>query len=272
MNEKIEKVLIETNQTCNLNCKYCFYNDIGRSNNILSLNDIKKIVKKYPNIKEFYLTGGECTLNDEFASIIECLSLNGKICIFTNGINFEKESNLKLINLIDKMIITFDSNNEKYNLRNNKENLILENIKKIASINSNKLEVKICLNKLNNLDFESTIKLLINNGVKHLSINYIKNIKSNSMNFELSNEEILSTFKIIEKYIKYFDKENIDFIIKSYKNNFKNKVFCIAGIKFIYIDCHMNEYLCPSCNKCFNSTKNNDCFGIHCINLWEMFK
>ena len=34
-----KKLLIEVNQTCNLNCTYCFYRDYGRVSNSLSIEN-----------------------------------------------------------------------------------------------------------------------------------------------------------------------------------------------------------------------------------------
>lgn len=274
MNKDVKKILIETNQQCNLNCTYCFYNDIGRNDDFLTLNHIKKICEKYSNANEFYLTGGECTLNGEFQDIVDYLSSKGKITIFTNGLNFIKFDDLGLKNIVNKthkFIITYDSNNPNYILRKGLEKNVVDSIKKILDIDKEKVEIKICLSKLNFNDFEITIKFLIKLGVKHISINYIKNIMNTNINFELSDEEINKTFLIINKYKKYFDKENIEFIQKSYKEKFKNSVQCIAGEKFIYIDCSGKVFYCPSSCKKIDDKKNNNCFGKHCINLWEMF-
>ena len=54
--KKCKKILIEVNQTCNLNCTYCFYRDYGRNTKSLSLNSINEMLEKCPNAKEFYLT------------------------------------------------------------------------------------------------------------------------------------------------------------------------------------------------------------------------
>lgn len=144
-------------------------------------------------------------------------------------------------------------------------------IERLAKLDSEKLEVKICLSKHNFNDFETTILYLINIGVKHISINYIKNISSDTTDFELSEEDIEKSFSIIDKYKKYFNKENIELIQKSYREKFKNCVNCIAGEKFIYIDCLGKEFYCPSSCKVLDDKKENNCFGKHCINLWEMF-
>ena len=50
---KCKKLLIEVNQTCNINCTYCFYRDYGRVKNFLNIEDIKKILEICPNADEF---------------------------------------------------------------------------------------------------------------------------------------------------------------------------------------------------------------------------
>ena len=270
----VEKILIELNQFCNLNCSYCFYNDFGRSEKYLNLDDIKKICDKYSNANDFYLTGGECLLNDDFFLIVDFLIKRGKVTIFTNGIvlgELDKNVLEKLINKIEKVIITYDSSNPNYLLRKGYEEKVINGIKKVLDINNDKLETKICLNNLNFIDFEETINYLTKLGVKHLSINFIKNIKSNQTNFELSSEDIRKSFEIINRYKKYFNELNMELMETSYNNNFNNQVTCIAGDKFIYIDTFGKEFYCPSSCKCLDDKKDNHCFGKHCVNLWEMF-
>ena len=53
MNRFIKKILLETNQFCNLNCAYCFYNDIVRSKNYLGLENIKTTTNHYYLVMEF---------------------------------------------------------------------------------------------------------------------------------------------------------------------------------------------------------------------------
>lgn len=274
MNDKVKKILIEINQFCNLNCKYCFYNDFGRSKEFINNKDIKKIQNKYKNCEEYYITGGECTLNEDFMKIVNTLSKSSKVVLFTNGLMFNKYDNKTIntiVNKVSQFIITFDSVNETYKLRIGKENQVIDAIKRLVSIDRDKVVVKICLSKMNIIDFEETINKLLSVGVKHLSLNYIKNISSCNIDFELTDEDIIRSFDIINKYKKYFNKKNIEFIMNSYLNNFKNNVKCIAGDKFIYIDCFGNEYYCPCLGKKLDNKKNNKCFGKHCICIWEMF-
>ena len=58
--KKCKKVLVEVNQTCNLNCTYCFYRDYGRVTNGINIQNIDDLLENCPLADEFYLTGGEC--------------------------------------------------------------------------------------------------------------------------------------------------------------------------------------------------------------------
>ena len=277
MNRFIKKILLETNQFCNLNCAYCFYNDIVRSKNYLGLENIKTICKKYYFADEFLLTGGECTLNKEFPWIVDFLSKKGKVTIFTNGVGINKQSDKETNSLMSKLykiVITYDSLSKSYNLRNSTELCVLESIKKIARFNPKKLEVKICLSKFNICDFENTLKKLIEIGVTNFSVNYVKNIRNSNLDFQLSDDEVIENFKLIKKYSKYFNMCDNSFMHKSYELKFKNKASCPAGKKFIYINCKGDEYYCPSSIELFDVKlpKERNCFGRHCVCIWELMK
>ena len=69
--KKCKKILIEVNQTCNLNCTYCFYRDYGRTTQSLTMNSINELLKQCPSADEFYLTGGECFTSPIIEKIIE---------------------------------------------------------------------------------------------------------------------------------------------------------------------------------------------------------
>ena len=108
--------------------------------------------------------------------------------------------------------------------------------------------------------------------MKYFSVNYVKNIGNKGTDFQLSDEEVFESFEVMNRYKEYFNKSNTRFIQESYKSNFKNKVQCIAGKKFVYIHCDGQEFYCPSSDKRLTSNAGNDCFGKHCICIWEMFR
>ena len=110
--KKCKKILIEVNQTCNLNCTYCFYRDYGRTTKSLTINNINELLEKCPIADEFYLTGGECFTSPIIEEIIAKLTQRGKVVAFTNGVMLNKydESRLtNVVNNVERFIISFDS-------------------------------------------------------------------------------------------------------------------------------------------------------------------
>ena len=270
----MKKILVELNQTCNLNCEYCFYKDYGRKKSHLNLNKLIKLgIEKYDVI---YLTGGEPFLNQDIYNILKYLyQKQKKIIVFTNGTLLLKKSEKEIeeiLKYLDKIIITLDSLESTYTLRELSEQ---ENIKKIIDIIlkicKEKLEIKIGVNKLNILTLEETINYLTKKGVKNLSFNLIHNIKTCEKNIQLKEEKEYNYFLfIMNKYIKFFNEKSVIAFNKYLKSDFDFHIkTCICGEKFEFMDCDGNFYFCPANLK--NNIKKINCFSEECINLWEMF-
>lgn len=263
-----DAILFELNQTCNLNCEYCFYRDYGRSNDNLLPIQLKKILNQYDSICNIYFTGGECTINPYFEELLSIAEKKAPVTIFTNGITLNDEVFSKKIDkYISNYIITFDDYDRNYFCRK-KINDTLTAIKNIAQRSSEKLIVKICVNKYNIYHFEDIIKYLKRVGVKKISINFVHNIKTNTNNFEINQDEKKKVFEILDlykevRYIKYYEE------IKAYMlSNIKNNLIknCKAGKNFFFYDCKGNKYCCPADYKV-----NRNCISKECISLFEMF-
>lgn len=272
---------MEITQECNINCKYCFYNDYGRSKKQLTLNKIKKLLVQIPTLKEFYLTGGDCLLSPEIEEITKFLSKKGKVTIFTNGIELKDTNKEKLESFfsnISKIIITVDSFREDYSLRNTIDIDFRELLKKILEINGIILEIKVCINTFNIDYFEEIVNELREIGIKNISINFIHNIKSSSIDFEISsNKKISKVFDSIEKNIDLFNIKNIN----DYKTFFFNKngdlgKTCRAGKDTIFINCIGEIYNCPADLSLYDMKKEKNeeeknCMNKECISLWEIY-
>ena len=129
-----KKILIEVNQTCNLNCTYCFYRDYGRTTKSLSIDNINELLEKCPIAEEFYLTGGECFTSPIIEEIISKLSQRGKVITFTNGVMLNKYDENRLVNVVnnvDRFIISFDSFDFKNYFCRKKLDQTINTIKKI---------------------------------------------------------------------------------------------------------------------------------------------
>lgn len=271
-----KKVLIEVNQTCNLNCTYCFYRDYGRSLESLNVGDIENMLNKCPKANEFYLTGGECFFSKEIDQIIEVLHQKGKVIAFTNGVilnKYDDDRLLKVVGNVDRFIISFDSFDfDNYLCRRNLDET-LKTIKRILLIDKNKVEVKVCVSNFNVNKLDTIFKELISLGVKYLSVNFVFDIQNSELSHEVvDSKNLWQAFKIIEQYKEYFNESYIEVLKDLYINNRKNKKFpCIADKEYFYLDCKNNFLICPgNCKKLGCRGDWEKCYSKECANEWEI--
>ena len=274
--KQCKKILIEINQKCNLNCTYCFYKDYGRNQNSLSMDNINELLDKCPNADEFYLTGGECFTSTIIEEIIEKLTSKGKVIVFTNGVILSKYSKnrlLKVVNNIDRFIISFDSFDFKDYFCRQKLDQTITTIKRILEIDKNKLEVKVCITKYNYNRIEDIFTQLVNMGVKYLSINFIFDINNSKTKHEVTKlNNLKDIFNIIYKYKEHFNLKYIDMLYDLYINNKINETFpCLADQSYYFLN-NINEYLiCPgNCKKLGERGNWKECFSKECANEWEI--
>ncbi len=274
--KKCKKILIEVNQTCNLNCTYCFYKDYGRTSQSLTINNIIELLKKCPTANEFYLTGGECFTSINIENIIEKLSQKGKVIVFTNGIILNKYSDnrlLTVVNNVDRFIISFDSFDFKNYFCRKKLDETINTIEKILKINPKKVEVKVCITQYNYEYLEKTFEQLIKLGVEFLSVNFVFDIQNSTIKHEVKETAILKNiFRIIYKYKKYFNIDYINMLYDLYINNKINDKFpCLADYSYYYLT-STNQYLiCPgNCKKIGQRGNWKECFSKECANEWEI--
>lgn len=274
--EKCKKVLIEVNQTCNLNCSYCFYRDYGRVTNSLSTEEIKELFINCPNANDFYLTGGECFTSKNIDSIIELLYQRGNVTTFTNGIilgQYDDNRFKSVVQEVNKFIISFDSFDfQNYKCRNNLE-MTIDTIKRIISFNPEKVEVKVCITKFNVGNLENIFTNLIELGVRYLSVNFVFDINNTNFLHEVKDLETLKNiFKIIYKYERYFNKKYINTLYDLYiKNKINNNYPCIADKEYLYLDCINNLLICPgNCKKLGKRGNWKNCYSKECANEWEI--
>lgn len=274
--KKCKKILIEVNQTCNLNCTYCFYRDYGRATKSITMNNINEILENCPSVDEFYLTGGECFTSLIIEEIIEKLSTRGKVIVFTNGVILNKYSDsrlFKVVNNVDRFIISFDSFDfENYICRKKLEETI-GTIKKILQIDKNKLEVKVCITQFNCDYVEKVFCQLINMGVKYLSVNFVFDIQNSELKHEvIEKKELKKIFDIIYYYKEFFNIDYINVLYDLYITEKINSNFpCLADKEYYYLD-STNQYLiCPgNCKKIGQRGDWNKCFSKECANEWEI--
>ena len=125
----IKQLIIQLNSDCNLNCRYCYsVNKIDLDKNNIN-KTVGEVLKKFPNINNVTLTGGEPLLKYEFLiEMLKNLKDKKNKTILTNGFLLSKDKIRKFKELDTKLRISIDSfcHGEKKINRFLKE-LILEN-------------------------------------------------------------------------------------------------------------------------------------------------
>ena len=274
--KKCKKILIEVNQTCNLNCTYCFYRDYGRTKQSLSMDNINELLDNCPNINEFYLTGGECFTSPIIDEIIDVLSKKGKVIAFTNGVilnKYDVDRLLKVVNNVDRFIISFDSFDFDNYLCRSRLDQTINTINKILKIDREKIEVKVCITKYNCDYIEKVFKELVSMGVKYLSINFIFDINNTSLKHEVKDKkELENIFNIIYKYKEFFNIRYIDMLYDLYiENKINDNYPCLADNEYYYLDSNNQYLICPgNCKKIGCRGNWKECFSKECANEWEI--
>lgn len=264
-NNQFTTLLIELNQICNLDCGFCFYRDYGRIEKYLQLNALKTIIKRFPNLNNFFITGGECTLHKDILPIVEYLSYNGNVSIFTNGhlIENDFEKYTKIEKLAHRCFLTI------YECDNNK--VVYKKI--YDSLNKEKTIIKININN-NNLDnITSILDTYISKGFHSFSFNYIHNIFSNKINYAVGIERLEALLIRLEKYDKYIDLDNMHMQLQLIKGGVDRSVG-LCGKSFIYVNCKGKIFNCPSAmnNNIYCSCSNCKMPMAECVSLLEIFK
>lgn len=264
-NNQFTTLLIELNQICNLDCAFCFYRDYGRVEKYLQLNVLKKITKRFPDLNNFFLTGGECTLHKNILSIIEYLSNKGKVSIFTNGYliesNFEKYT--KIEKLVHRCFLTIhECDNSK---------VIYKNI--YDSLDKEKTIIKININSDNLDNITSILDTYISKGFHSFSFNYIHNIFSNKINYAVEIEKLEELLKSLKKYDEYIDLDNMYMQLQLIRGD-ADRSIGLCGKSFIYVNCMGEIFNCPSAmnNDIYCNCGNCKMPMAECVSLLEIFK
>jgi MoaA/NifB/PqqE/SkfB family radical SAM enzyme len=265
---ELRTLLVETNQSCNLNCGYCFYRDYGRSRSELAVEDIDAILQDNEGVDTVYLTGGETTLAHDFYSIVARIhGLGIKVGVFTNGLSFDRYTDDQMqdiYGMIGKLFVSFDCFSPDYRYRQ-RQDRTLSAIKRLIDLDPEKLVVKIGLNKRTIGSFSDTMGMLEAMGVKHLSVNLIHNINASGDDFELSSEDVGQAFAAIDSKAHLFDAGYVSSLRQFFIGNEQAGLECPAGIGFGFVDSSGVLMPCPA------DYQQENCLSKECICLWEMF-
>lgn len=105
-------IYVEPTNICNLNCKFCYRDNIEREINYLSLYAFNNIINKLPKGSVITFTGnGEPLMNINTYEMISIANTKGfKTRIITNGTALNKKNAKKLIDSnITNVVFSFDS-------------------------------------------------------------------------------------------------------------------------------------------------------------------
>lgn len=85
-------VSIDVTKSCNFDCFFCYLKDSENSKRThIRVSEFEEIVKKLPDTKKFYLTGGEPTLHPKFSELLDILEREEKFySIVSNGSNLKR--------------------------------------------------------------------------------------------------------------------------------------------------------------------------------------
>lgn len=258
--------LIETNQNCNFACKYCFYNEFGRSSSLLTLKQIESL---FQNIEkaDFYLTGGEPFLNPEIYSIIKYLSKKGNVSIFTNASLITEKIINELLPFVKMFFISLDGFDFE-NFQRGHTVEVLRNLDILLENAKEKITIKTCLYGQSFDKYREFVEVLNSKGISHFSINIIgKNFVSDSqksklkeiLEWILTNNDLFDTHYVSVLY---------DYYILGKLPSFET---CLAGNTFSYVSSTGKLVRCPDNGENFIGKDKKNCFNPNCITFWEFF-
>ncbi|RBR28915.1 radical SAM/SPASM domain-containing protein [Enterococcus cecorum] len=250
------KIGLKITDNCKFRCSYCFVN---KKNHNLSLQSLKRIISKLPQLPlEVYLTGGEPTLHPEFSNIVDYLyEQNILIRLHTTGFidSHNEEYILKNLNKFNSIQLSIDSIKHFDKLRPHKSEInVLEKIayfiEKCISCNFSNLSVNTVVSKKNILELADILNFCITNNVYKVRLSPIFTKNSHLL---YKDDEYDSYF--YDLISNYTDK-GIEFLsdpfchpwsyaVKHDINNYSSPLFCPAQKTELEIDPNGNVYPCP---------------------------
>ena len=242
LNDKIRELnLILNNEICNLKENLCLINK-ELSNNVLTLNDYKKITSQFNEIENILNKNKLITYND-----LEINSNNLHNKIKKDLLEFENFIKNYIKNFENDFILKFkNDNNSKINFNELYSDYCNEKInKEIMKIRCD-LENKLNKNELDNYTcnyFDKLSKEYLNKVDYERFDSYINDIKAQLNN--LKNEIMLkANITELTNYIKNIPNfEEINKILNSFQNNLNNKSNTNDLIQFIDSQNNINSLL-----------------------------
>ncbi len=233
------RIFIELTDRCNLHCKHCYGGFECNKNNIISFEELKKVIDNASQngVYQFDLTGGEPLLYPNIDELLEYLYNSGMMVrIFTNLTLFNNYIKNLIVKYGVKDIVTsVDScvKEEHEDFRGVKGcfDKTLNAIDKLKHENIN-VSVNTMIGNHNKNNINELVKF-----IDGLKVNSVLDVIVPDGRAKNLDEDILVSSKIIKDiYQNYAEKVKKDAITIS----------CGIGNRFIYIKSDGNIYLCPS--------------------------
>jgi pyruvate formate lyase activating enzyme len=119
--------------TCNFDCEYCYNKGLIKEKNIDFEKEIlPKLLERKDFINHIIISGGECTIQEDFIDLVETLYNNGfKIGLHTNG--YEPEILEAVIDKLDYIGMDIKNDFENYDVVA-KRKVDIEKIKKSVDL------------------------------------------------------------------------------------------------------------------------------------------
>ncbi|QNU67040.1 radical SAM protein [Ruminiclostridium herbifermentans] len=258
---------LKVTNRCNLKCVYCYANSgTFDSKSELSIEEIESLLSTMTEpIKKIIITGGEPLLRYDILDIIRLCNKYGKVQLLTNGTLGDAELYKNILQLVDSIQISIDSDISEYHDRNRGAGSFekaVNNAKIISEIDNSKLAIAMTPTPKYKPDIVDMIKFCQSIGVYQLHINrfvpYGRAIKYED-DFDL--QEFYNWVDkgyeyIYETYVSYY-KQNRKFnFLLDVASDLNREVYstnrkCSCGINhnLLSIDCNGDVYLCPSLHK-----------------------
>jgi len=218
MNDKygrnINYLRISVTDVCNLRCKYCMPENVSFKDDIMTTEEIVKIVKSMAKlgITKVRLTGGEPLIRSDILILIREIKKISKIkeiTMTTNGIFLKKmafelkEAGLDRVNI---SIDTFDLN-KYHDISGGNLSDVLEGIKEAKRVGLNPVKFNVVLiGGFNDDEIESFVNYTINNDVdvRFIELMPIGNVAN------WTKEKFISNNVVLEKFPKLKEVDCLD--------------------------------------------------------------
>ena len=264
--QKLTRIQFDVTYKCNLNCVH-FFNDKTVNDVQISFSDIKPIIDEAYElgVTQIVLSGGECTLIDDFLDIAKYIkSKRIELVFFTNGQKMYDDPKFfdEIIKLyphyIGLSLYSMNSDiHEKITCVKGSHHKTLKVIEKLEE-NNVPVEVKIFLTKYNANNYQDVVNYAITHNFRYgVDECLLPNPDYSNLYTQIEEKQLekLYRFQIKNKLIKVNNVINEKFL-----NDFP----CLSGRTTLDIDPFLNVTSCPTANFNFANLRK-----ITLKELWE---